>query len=88
MHQPIWVLRSGTDPAAALCAEILRCEGLPWLESMPLEDFRDVPPEVRLLLVVGRPLSASSIERLAITVASMSSRTIRACGRARTMGLT
>src|SRR5258708_7977487 len=70
MHQPIWVLRSGNHPVDALCAEILRSEGLPWFDTQPLDDFREAPPEVKLLIVVGQPLSPASIERLARAIAS------------------
>ena len=31
MNQPICVLRAGSDPACDLGAEMLRCEGFPWL---------------------------------------------------------
>jgi hypothetical protein len=69
MVQPIWVLQSGSEPADELCAEILRCEGFPWFEALPLEDFREAPREVRLLIVVGAPISAGAAEYLAAAVA-------------------
>jgi hypothetical protein len=33
MHQPILILRAGSEPTTALCAEILRCEGFPWFSE-------------------------------------------------------
>ena len=69
MIQPIWLLRSGHEPADELCAEILRCEGFPWFEELPVAQFRETPPEVRLLTVVGAAISVAAAESLAAAVA-------------------
>ena len=68
MNQPIWVLHTGSDPTNSVCAEILRCEGFPWLEERSSEVFDVVPPGVKLL-VVGTGIRPKTAERLAKAVA-------------------
>ena len=69
MNQPIWVLHTGSDPTNSLCAEILRCEGFPWLEEHSAKVFDSVPPGVRLLVVAGAGITPKTAERLARAVA-------------------
>ena len=63
--QPILVLRAGSDPVHALVAEVLRCEGYPWLAELPAADFEEVPAGVCLLVLAGGDVDARTASRLA-----------------------
>ncbi len=69
MNQPIRVLHAGSGPACGLGAEVLRCEGFPWLEEARVEEFDAAPPGVELLVVAGAGVSRRAAERLAKAVA-------------------
>lgn len=68
MNQPICVLRAGSDPACGLGAEMLRCEGFPWLEEAPAEGFDSAPPGIKLFVVAGAGVSRTTAGRLAKAV--------------------
>ncbi|MDA0746893.1 MAG: hypothetical protein O2954_10265 [bacterium] len=70
MTQPIHLLTTGKNPATGLAAEILRCEGYPWLAVCPAETCSTVPPDVHLIVTAGTGLSSTTAERLANTVAN------------------
>src|SRR5579859_2258793 len=69
LNQPIWVLRAGSSPADELAAAILRCEGFPWLEDRSIKHAREIPPQVKLLVVVGSPIPKSAVDYIAQAVA-------------------
>lgn len=68
MEQPILILHAGSDPAEDLCAEVLRCEGFPWLEERPASAFDGVPPGVSLVILAGTGISRTTAKRLAKSV--------------------
>lgn len=68
MNQPILILRAGSDASEDLCAEVLRCEGLPWLEERSASGFDGVPPGVRLVVLAGTGISRTMAKRLAKSV--------------------
>ncbi len=65
MEQPILILRPDCDPSEGLCAEVLRCEGFPWLEERPAGEFDGVPPGVSVVILAGSGVSRNTAERLA-----------------------
>ena len=56
--QPIQLIRAGNATTDALCAEILRCEGFPWLAEWPVDGVASLPAETALV-VVSSVLGAS-----------------------------
>ncbi len=65
MEQPILILRTGGDPSEGLCAEVLRCEGFPWLEERPAGEFDGVSPGESVVILAGSGVSRTTAERLA-----------------------
>lgn len=70
MEQPILILHAGSDPSEDLCAEVLRCEGFPWLEERPASGFDGVPPGVSLVVLAGTGVGRTIAERLAGVVSA------------------
>ena len=70
MEQPILILHAGSDPSEDLCAEVLRCEGFPWLEERPASGFDGVPPGVSLVVLAGTGVGRTIAERLAGAVSA------------------
>ncbi len=70
MEQPILILRAGSDPSEDLCAEVLRCEGFPWLEERLASGFDGVSPDVSLVVLAGTGVSQTTAERLAKSVSA------------------
>ena len=70
MDQPILILRAGSDPSEDLCAEVLRCEGFPWLEERPASGFDGVTPGVGLVVLAGTGVGRTIAERLAGAVSA------------------
>lgn len=68
MEQPILILHAGSDPSEDLCAEVLRCEGFPWLEERPASGFDGVPPGVSLVILAGTGIGRTTAKRLAVAV--------------------
>ena len=68
MEQPILILRADSDPSEELCAEVLRCEGFPWLEERPAYGFDGVSPGVSLVILAGTGISQTTAKRLAKSV--------------------
>lgn len=69
MNQPILVLYADDAHTTPVSAEILRCEGFPWLDARPASSFTDAPPDVELIVVAGSGTSQETAERLAAAVA-------------------
>jgi len=63
--QPIWLVVADDRPSTDLAAEILRCEGFPWFQPVPLERLDEIPPKVKLVVVAGTGLSSAGAQRLA-----------------------
>ena len=70
MEQPILILRAGSDPSEGLCAEVLRCEGFPWLEERLASGFDGVSPDVSLVVLAGTGVSHTTAKRLAGAVSA------------------
>lgn len=70
MEQPILILRAGSDASEDMCAEVLRCEGFPWLEERPASGFDGVPPGVGLVVLAGTGVGRTIAERLAGAVSA------------------
>jgi hypothetical protein len=70
VEQPIWLIRAGRRPVDGLAAEVLRCEGYPWLEERPADGLAGIPPDVRAVVVAGEELTASQAAVLARAVTS------------------
>ena len=70
MEQPILILHAGSDPSEDLCAEVLRCEGFPWLEERPASAFDGMPPGVSLVVLAGTGVGRTIAERLAGAVSA------------------
>ena len=69
MNQPILLLYADDALTTPVSAEILRCEGFPWLEARPAASFSDTPPGVELIVTAGSGLSREAADRLAAAVA-------------------
>ncbi len=69
MNQPILVLYADDALTTPVSAEILRCEGFPWLEAKTAASFTDASPDVALIVVAGSGMSSETAERLAGAVA-------------------
>src|SRR5688500_9228423 len=67
--QPIQIVRAGNDPADALCAEILRCEGYPWLAEQAPGELDALPAETALVVVAGTDLPREAADALVKAVA-------------------
>ena len=70
MNQPILLLYADNALTTPVSADILRCEGFPWLEAKPAASFVDAPPDVELIVVAGCGVSRETAERLAAAVAA------------------
>lgn len=64
MNQPIWSLFSEEDPVYRLGAEILRCEGFPWLEEKAASAIDTIPPDVSVVLAAGSEFTGRQVDRL------------------------
>ena len=64
MNQPILLLYADNALTTPVSADILRCEGFPWLEAKPAASFVDAPPDVELIVVAGSGVSRETAERL------------------------
>jgi hypothetical protein len=69
MNQPILLLYADDALTTPVSAEILRCEGFPWLDIESAASFVDAPPEVELIVVAGSGMGNETAERLAAAVA-------------------
>lgn len=69
MNQPIQILYAGSDPVNRAAAEILRCEGFPWIEEHGVEDFDGAAPGVSIVVVAGTEITVQTARRLATMVA-------------------
>ena len=70
MEQPILILRADSDPSEGLCAEVLRCEGFPWLDERAAHTFDTPPPGVCVVILAGVGFDRTTAERLARAVSA------------------